>query len=176
MKKTVGAIASDLLQNAPKDLSPIEIQQAQEKEYLDNLTWCVQHALKKVDCSTVEGHDICKDREALSGDFFVVALLKKERILENVLRNYFIATKACPTPHFDQTVYRYDHQKQDVEFVWVVPDQETCEIFKENAKIIVPAERGLLKYVLDYYDGTLYRTMKKLNGEAMHVGVELENK
>jgi len=39
---------------------------------------------------------------------------------------------------------------------------------------VVPEERGLLKQVLDYFDGTLYIKMKKLNGEAMHVGVELE--
>jgi len=115
MKKTMGAIASDLLnKESSNDISPIEVQKAQEKEYLDNLTWCVQHALKKVDCSKIEGHDICKDREPLHGDFFIVVLLKKERLLENVLRNYFIATKACPTPHYDQTVYRYDHKNQDI--------------------------------------------------------------
>jgi hypothetical protein len=54
------------------------------------------------------------------------------KLLDNVLRNYFIPTRACPTPHFDQTVYRYDHHKEAIEFLWVIPDQETCEIFREN--------------------------------------------
>lgn len=176
MPKTVGSIAVDLLQKADQKINPQDIQQAQNKEYMDNLVWCLQHALKKVDCSHIQGHEICKDREALIGNFFIVALLKKERLLENVLRNYFIPTLTCPTPFFDQTVYMYDAQKESLEFVWVVPDQETSEILKENAKIVVPAERGLLQYVLDYYDGTLYRKAKTLNGEAMHLGGALETK
>lgn len=167
---TVGKIASDLLASGSGKSDPREIQRATEKEYIDNLEWCVQHALKKVDCSSVKGHDICKNREALEGDFFVSVLLKKEKILENVLRNYFIATKDCPTPFFDQTMYKYNSKKEAIEFLWVIPDQETCLTYKENAKKVVPSERALLQYILDYYDGTLHRICKTLNGETMAPG------
>lgn len=176
MKETVGKIASDLKTRGSGLADPREIQQATEQEYLDNLVWSVKHALKQVDCSSIEGHDECKKRDALVGDFFVQALIKKEKLLDNVIRNYFIPTQACPTPHFDQTLYRYNSKKEDVEFLWVIPDQETCEIFHENKHIIVPAEQGLLKYVLDYYDGTLFRLMKKLNGETQFAGSALEGK
>lgn len=172
-KKTVGSIASELLsQSNTQDV--IETQRATEQEYLDNLIWAVKHAQKKIDCSSIEGHKECASRIAFEKDFFIVVLLKKEKLLENVLRNYFITTLACPTPHFDQTVYRYDHKKEDVEFIWVVPDKETCEILSSNATIIVPEERQLLRMVLDYYDGTLFRIAKKFNGEHMAPGVALE--
>ena len=175
MKQTIGSIASELLsKNDNHNLNPQEIQRAQEKEYLDNLVWCVQHAQKKIDCSKIEGHDKCKDRSALEGDFFVAALLKKEKLLENVLRNYFVATKACPTPCYDQTVYRYDSVKGEIEFVWVVPDRETCLTFKENVTKIVPEEQGLLQYVLQFYDGSLYKKMKKFNGEELVLGGTLK--
>lgn len=173
----MGVISQEVLSKETyKNINPQEIQRAQEKEYLDNLIWCVQHAQKKVDCSAIEGHEICKDRVALEGDFFIVCLLKKEKLLENVLRNYFVATKACPTPTYDQTLFRYNANKEDVEFVWVVPDRETCLTFQENKNIIVPAEQGLLKFVLDFYSGLLFRKAKEFNGEKMVLGGILEEK
>lgn len=171
--QTVGKIASDLLLKTPDSNDPIEIQRATEEEYLHNLQWCVKHALKKVDCNSIAGHDECKKRTAFEGDFYVAALLKKEKLLQNVLRNYFVATKSCPTPTFDQTIYKYNAQKEAIEFLWVVPDQETALTLKENKQIVVPAERGLLQFVLDYYDGNLHRICKKLNGETMNAGSAL---
>lgn len=174
-KKTVGAIASQLRNSDHGSINPQEIQKAQEKEYLDNLVWCVKHARKEVDCSAIKGHDICKDRVAMEKDFYIAALLKKERLLENVLRNYFVPTISCPTPHFDQTVYKYSDHKGDVEFLWVIPDQETCEILRDNANIVVPAEQQLLQFVLRYYNGDLFRLAKKLNGESQFAGSMLES-
>lgn len=175
MKQTIGSIASDLLSKPDtQNLNPQEIQRAQEKEYLDNLAWCVKHARKEVDCSSIKGHDACKDRSPILGDFFIAALLKKEKLLENVLRNYFVPTKACPTPTYDQTLYRYNDAKGDIEFIWVVPDRETCLTFKENVTKIVPEEQGLLQFILQFYDGTLYKKMKKFNGEEMTLGGNLK--
>ena len=175
MKQTIGSIASDLLsKNDTHNLNPQEIQRAQEKEYLDNLVWSVRHAQKKIDCAGIENHDECKDRTPLEGDFFVSSLLKKEKLLENVMRIYWVPSKTCPTPCYDQTVYRYDSIKDDIEFVWVVPDRETCLTFKENVAKIVPQEQGLLEFVLQFYDGSLYRKMKEFNGEQMVLGGTLK--
>lgn len=174
MSKTLGQISSDLLMKVPDSMDPIEIQRATEKEYIDNLIWAVEHAQKKVDCSTIKGHDECKDRAAMDGSFFIAAIIKKEKLLSNVIRNYFIPTYDCPTPTYDQTIYRYNHKKEDIEFIWAIPDKETCLTLQENKDIVVPEERQLLQYVLDFYDGTLYRMMKKFNGESKHAGNLLE--
>jgi hypothetical protein len=173
-KKTVGAVASDLKKQADQALNPQEIQQATEKEYLDNLVWAVDHARKKVECADEACKKVCSTRDAYIGDFYIVGLLKKERLIDNVLRNYFIPTISCPTPFFDQTLYKYNAHDDNIEFVWTVPDQETCEIFRENAMRIVPEEQSLLKFVLEYYDGTLYKLAKKLNGETDKPGVALK--
>lgn len=175
-RDTLGKISSDLLTKANETLSPIDIQKATEEEHLKNMEWCIKHARKEVDCSAIDGHNECKNRSALEGDFYVSVLLKKEKLMQNVLRAYFVPTQACPTPHYDQTVYKYNDAKGQVEFLWVVPDQETCEIFRENKNIIVPEERDLLKMVMYYYDGTLFNMMKKLNGETKYAGVALEEK
>lgn len=174
MDKTVGAIASELLSKANEKIDPREIQRAQEKEYLDNLVWAVKHAQKKIDCSTIKDHESCATREAIDGSFFIAAILKKEKLLENVLRNYFIPTRVCPTPTYDQTVFRYNAQKEDIEYIWTIPDRETCLTFKENITKIVPEEQALLKNILDFYSGALYRKAKEFNGEKMQIGGVLE--
>lgn len=173
-ERTVGSIASDLQLKTPDSRDPIEIQRATEHEYLANLEWCIKHALKKVDCYDIKGHGECSKRDALHGDFFVTSLIKKEKLLVNVIRNYFIPTQDCPTPTYDQTLYRYNHKKDQLEFIWVVPDKDTCETFQENKDIIVPAERQLLQFVLDFYDGTLLRKCKKFNKESKYAGALLE--
>lgn len=175
-KKTVGQISSDLLIKVPDSLDPIEIQRATEKEYLDNLVWAVEHAQKKIDCSSIKGHDECKNRAAMDGDFFIASIIKKEHLLQNVIRNYFIPTIDCPTPTYDQTIYKYDAHKEALEFLWVIPDRETCLTLQENKDIVVPEERQLLQYVLHFYDGTLYKLAKKLNKESKYAGGLLERK
>lgn len=170
---TVGAIASDLLSKHNQSLNPQEIQRAQEEEYLRNLEWAVKHATKQTECSTIKGHEGCVSREAMKGSFFVAVLLKKEKLLENVLRNYFIPTKSCPTPTYDQTLYRYDHEKDSIEFLWVIPDTETAAIFRENVNKIVHQERVLLQCILDFDSGRYYRMMKKFNGESDYAGNSL---
>ena len=136
----------------------------------------LDHARKKIDCATEECKEYCKTRDAMDGDFYIVGLIKKEKLLDNVLRNYFIPTKSCPTPAYDQTVYQFISSGDEIRLLWVVPDEETSLTLQENRNIVVPEERGLLQYVLDYYDGTLYRMAKKLNGEAMHIGGAIESK
>lgn len=173
-QKTVGQISQELKESSSGSVSPIDIARAQEKEYLDNLVWSAQHAMKKVDCSKIEGHDQCASREAIEGDFFIEVLLKKEKHLENVLRNYFVPRKTCPLPFYDQTVYRYSSEKEEIDYIWTVPDRETCLIFKENVNKIVPEEQSLLKMVLMLYDGTLTKMAKKLNGETIKPGVALQ--
>jgi len=174
-KRNLGAIVSELSLKTPDSLDPQEIQRATEQEYLNELIWCIKHAQKKSSCRDTCDKE-CVNRAGLNGVFFIETLTKKEKILANTLRNYFIPRRSCPTPHFDQTLYRYDALKDDVEFIWCIPDQETCEIFRENKHIIVPKERDLLKNVLAYYDGSLFRMMKQFNNEKETAGVALKDK
>ena len=169
----MGQIALEASASDSGLINPQEIQRAQEKEYIDNLVWCVKHARKEIDCSTIAGHNQCKERSALVGDFFIASLLKKEKLLHNVIRNYFVPTTTCPTPCHDQTVYKYNAAKGDIEYLWTVPDEQTALTLKENAAIVHPSEHQSLQMVLDYYNGNLMRICKKLNGEISTSGGSL---
>lgn len=179
-KKTVGAIASELLQQTPESRDPIEIQREIQKDYIDHLEWSVRHMQKKVDCTHLvgngRGHEECSTRPAHDGDFYVVVLCKKERLLENVIHNYFLETITCPTPTWDQTVYHYHAKEEKLEYLWTVPDRETCRVFQDHALEIVPEERQLLDMILKFHDGTLLQLARKLNGENLETGIILEGK
>jgi hypothetical protein len=86
--------------------------------------------------------------------------------MQNVLRHYYYYRLSCPTPDYDQTVYKFTRATEIIEFIWVIPSRETCFTLKENASQVVPAEYGLLEFVLKFADGTLFKLAKSLNGEA----------
>ena len=174
MKKTIGQIAAELRDSDSGLVNPQEIQRAQEQEYIQNLEWCAKHARKEVDCSNIPNHKECNKRSAITGSFFIASLLKREKLLENVIRNYFVATKTCPTPCHDQTIFRYNDETGNIEYIWTVPDEQTALTLKENADIVHPSEHQSLDMVLKYYRGDLMRLCKKFNGETMKSGGLLE--
>lgn len=147
-RKTVGSLSQELLQKQFDTRDPIELQREMQQEYIDNLVACVQ-----------------KNISHFRGDFYVVIITKKEPLMPNVLRNYFFARKSCPTPDYDQTVYRYKYAAEELEYVWCVPDRETCFVFLENKDKVIFEETELLKTIIDFNDGSLFRMAKKLNNE-----------
>jgi hypothetical protein len=147
---TIGKIATELAAQDTHAQSPIELEREMHKEYEENIHQCIE-----------------RGKQEHPGDFFLVVLTKKERLLPNVLRHYYLHRATCPTPDYDQTVYRYFRQHDAHEFLWVVPDKYTCEGLRDNALHVNELERDLLRFVLDFYDDTLMKLSKKLNGEFL---------
>lgn len=147
-KFTVGKLATDLQKSETHEVSAIEQQREMTQDYMKNLYDAVDKGYKEFE-----------------GDFFIHVETKKEKLLENVLRNYFIPRKTCPTPNYDQAIFRYHREKGEIQFFWVIPDRGTCFYFKQNANEVVDEEKELLKFVLQFDDGTLLKLCKRLNGE-----------
>lgn len=147
--ETVGKISTDLqAKDDGYQISAIDQQRAMTEDYMKNLFEAVDRGYKKY-----------------KGDFFIHVETKREKLLENVLRNYFIIRETCPTPNYDQTVFRYHREKGDIQFFWTIPDRGTCFYFKQNALQVVDEEKELLRFVLQFDDGTLLKLCKKLNNE-----------
>ena len=81
-----------------------------------------------------------------------------------------MAKKACPTPFFDQTLYKYNSNTGDLVFMWVVPDIDTCIRFYENQHLITAEVADLAKFILQFLNGDLHRLCQKLNGEEVLKG------
>ncbi len=151
-KKTVGQVALELQQKEPEiynaqDFATDDEGPLQEWEY--NVLKVVERGVK----------------DHPNTDFYVIVINRRYRVLHNVTRCDFFYRLSCPTPDYDQTVYKYHHKSDDIEFLWVIPAQDACHYMKDNALLVAPEEKDLLKYVLDFADGTLFTKARMLNGE-----------
>lgn len=149
-KKTVGQHSKDLNKPGKEENDPVEVQREVHKEY-------ESHIFESVDRGKKEFND----------DFFIVVLVLREGYMRNVIRNKFFPRKSCPTPDYDQTVYHYRKRGERFDFLWCIPSKETCELLHFNMLNVDPKERELLQFVLSFYDGTLMKECKKLNGETI---------
>lgn len=150
-KDTVGRVSSELLQrDTDTDHSVTEQMQEQLSDYERNILDCVD-----------------RSKINFAGDFFVVVITKRERLMQNVLRHYFFARESCPTPHHDQTLYKYHKNDDRLEFLWVIPDKNACTDLKDNSLYLDPSLNELLQFVLDFSDGTLDKKAAALNGEII---------
>ena len=105
-REPVGKIALKLREKEPDTRNPIEQMRENLTDYEKNVHECIARYKK----------------EFLS-DFYVVVLVKKERTMQNVIRHYFIARHSCPTPNYDQAVYKYNATSCVIDFIWVVPSK-----------------------------------------------------
>jgi len=148
VKKTVGAVSTELMQKDDSTHTAIDQMRESLVDYEKNIFEAIERAKKD-----------------LTGDFYVCVETKKERLMPNVIRNYFFYRQTCPTPTYDQTLYRFNRTEEKIEFMWVIPSKETCGFFIDNMIHIPTEQRELLKFVLDFKDGTLFTKCKQLNGE-----------
>lgn len=147
-KDTVGKQSLELLNKEPDTLDPIELERSMQEEYLSNLLECVSI-----------------HRQVFPSSFFIQVLTKNEKLLPNVFRNYFSARLSCPTPNYDQTVYRYNNELERIEYIWTIPAREVCYYLLHNKNLVVKEEQQLLQFVIDFDKGDLYRKALEYNNE-----------
>lgn len=148
-RKTIGQIAQEKQQEKipEKKLWPYVEEAA--KDFMANLLECVER-----------GKKLFENR-----DFFISNAGKNEQILWNVMRSYWIPLQACPTPNFDQVVFRYRWQSEQLEEVWCIPTKDACEYLIRNKNYVIPAEQDVLAYTIAFVDGSLEKMAKFLNEE-----------
>ncbi len=147
-RENVGKIASDLLEKKEGPIDVVEQRRAMQEKYIDNLIECAY-----------------SNKSVFTGDFFIVVETKTEPLIPNVARNYFFARQTCPTPTYDESVYRYIREDDKIEYLWTLPSKEACYYLRDHAVETHPEQRQLLLFVLSFFDGTLLQRCQELNHE-----------
>lgn len=147
-KKTVGAHSLELSQKTPESVDPIELERAMQEDYIKNIGEAVDAGIKQ-----------------WTTDFYIVVITKNEKLMTNVFRNYFTARQSCPTPEYDQSVFKYKATAGTVEYIWTVPSKDSVIHLIKNSHEVVNAEKELLMMCRKFVDGSLFLLSKKLNGE-----------
>lgn len=173
-RKTAGALYTEISNDIFEPVSAIDLQRGMQSNYLEQLELSVKHAKKQYDCSQLPGHQHCHKYPAFEGDFYIVVTTKREKLMDSVLRNSFLERQSCPTPQFDQAVYKYNSKDDLIQFLWVVPDEQTCLDFVNRKGNLHPDEYELANFIKDYYNGDLLRLAMKENGETTPSGLILD--
>lgn len=150
MKPTLGSEVVKILDKEHESRSVVELEREMQRNYMKELIDCVK-----------------KNESKFEDDFFIVVLTKNERIFKDrVIRNIFFPRYSCPTPNYDQSVFRFIKKTADLEYIWTIPSQDACYYLLDNKDKVVKNERELLQFVVDYADGTLMRRCLELNKEG----------
>ena len=137
-KTTVGEEAVKRLKNADHKQGIVDTQREADKEYFNEIEKCAA------------AHTSWDD------PYYIIVHQKKEQLLENVIRRYFLGRQSLPTPQWDQTVWRYYPKNGDLEFIWTLPDENTAMWMADNPQDIHPEQHGLLAFVLNFLDKKLF--------------------
>lgn len=151
-KKTVGAYSYELQQKSDEKINPIDLQREIHKGNSNDDSYENQVLIA-----------VNSGKSHYKGDFFVVVLFKKERLLKGVIRQYFFHRESCPTPEYDQVVYHYFPKDQKLEFVWVVPDKQSVIDFCLMGNALPPEHQQLVQFARDFNSGELDKKSDRLN-------------
>ncbi len=144
-RPTVGALNQQAVTNINQS-DTWETTQEREKEIMKNMAQFV--ATKK---------------DEIKGDFFVMLLSKKEKFLEQVIRDRLFALRACPTPNYGQSIWKYHFADDRLEFIWTVPPKEVVMFLKRYPIEMNDMCGDLIKNIFDFIDGTLDKRTVELN-------------
>lgn len=152
--KTIGQHAYELNQKEPDTTRAMDLTEAQASGW--------DHTIK-------EAYNL--GRKGLPNkDFYIEIQVKWEQIFGRErpqLHQYSFVKNSCPTPQYDQTIYKYHHREDKLEFLWTLPDKDTYNYYVDNAATLHPDRWELLKFVLADKNGELLRQAKILNGESL---------
>ena len=173
-KRTVGSIAYELLEkdfHTEDSQKPTTVEQteAMQKNYYQRLINNVQHGRGRMSCDEYSKDSLikCKKDKCVPfiGDFFIEVFTWKDKIMPNKINQFFVARKSCPTPNYDQAVFKYDAGIEQLSEIWVLGSRETCFYFMQNTKALKPEIMETFEYVRRFSTGELFRLSKRLNNE-----------
>ena len=152
-KKTFGQQVNEHRAQKHEDLDDvIEYRRMMEPEIIKNIDDTIANA---------------KDKDLYKGhDFYVVLLMKTER-MGVVPRTWVLARRSCPTPTYQQHVWKYHHESGTKEFLWGIPDQILYwHIYHNMSRYLRDQETfALASNVLMMEDGSLEEFVSRENDE-----------
>jgi hypothetical protein len=149
--KTAGQLAVEHHKKRKESLEQFDIESQSEtilRSYMDELQDCAEDNFKNYE-----------------SPFYIAVLTKQEELLKNIIRNYFVARQSCPTPTFDQSVFKVNKDAGTIEYLWTVPNKKAAEFLWQNAQKIKAEQHQLLQFVMDFKSGELDKIAMKLNNE-----------
>jgi hypothetical protein len=136
-RKTVGALANELLVRPDEKQGVWDTMKEMTKKFLPEIETCINR------------------HKDWTEPFYVVVINKRERLMVNVIRQYFLARRTLPTPDLDQSVFKYTPSSGELRYLWTVPDKATVEYLASKVGDIPSDERQLQNFCKFFKTGQL---------------------
>ncbi|NGX57238.1 MAG: hypothetical protein K940chlam3_00124 [Chlamydiae bacterium] len=136
-KPTVGEKAYELLSQPSEPVEIGDIQREADKEFVKEM------------------EDIIRTHTKFASKYYIQIILKKEPLMPNAIRRYFVKRHSKPDADYDTTLYSYDNQKGQLYFHWTVPDPTSCHYLLTHESSLPDEERPLLEMVKKFSVGML---------------------
>ncbi len=150
-RETFGKIYLDWRKSIDgNEIAAEDIGKAGTKSTMDEVWTCVERG---------------KSEGNLKKPFYVVIIMRSERLMPGFGRQQFAYRESCPTPTYLQTVFRYTPADNKLEYLWALPTKNRCMQMYTNKALVPLSEYELLTHVIDFFEGKLDRMAQGLNGE-----------
>lgn len=136
-KQKFGQAAYDLLRKPPEYMEVGDIQ--------DEISKRMQAELEDI----IEGH------KNYSKEYYIQIIMRKERTAKNALRFQYFMRRTPAAPAYDTSLFRYNNITDKLDYLWSIPDQDTCEYLLAHETELPSEEKPLLKFVKMFSDGKL---------------------
>ena len=103
--------------------------------------------------------------------FFIEVFTRQDRLMHMTEVTSFFPRITCPTPTWNQTVYRYSKRDDVLDYIWTVPSRKMCEYYRYEVAPRSDGERLLISFVHDFEDNTLEKIARRLNEEEYQNGL-----
>jgi hypothetical protein len=150
-KKTAGQIIQEVSSSNTLDDAHQEYRKVMFRDFEEKIHECAINA---------KDQDLYKNK-----DFYVVVLFKVDRLLHNSVTPYFFARRSCPTPVYNQIVFKYHTNSGQLQYLWNIPNEQLYHYILANRVEASVDNRQLLQFCLALEDGSLLNFVKKENGE-----------
>lgn len=151
----------DLTRHMQQDF--IETQEKQEKVSVGELSKAMlseKTYIKDLYATLARG------KKEVEGDFFIEVIRTHEGGYRKGFRRRQFWTYSCSTPTPGSAIYQYTRKDDKLDLLWDLPVTAACAFAYRNRKELpIEGTSRVLKTILDYYDGTLLKRSKKMNGE-----------
>lgn len=144
---------SHKIQQEQDAIDYVELMKKLVETYPDQIWECVDRAKKAYSSNP-------------NRDFYVMSVLTAQPYNRKLWNQKFIHTLDCPRPYLNFTVFKYYRKSDELEHIWTLPDQETLNFYYDNRHLASPNDWAMLKDIIAYKDGSLYKKMQELNGET----------
>ncbi len=107
-----------------------------------------------------------RGKKETDGDFFIEVIRTHEGGYRKGFRRRQFWTHSCSTPTPGSAIYQYTRTEDKLDLLWDLPVTTACAFaYKHRKELPIEGMSNVLKTILDYYDGTLLKRAKKINGE-----------